>query len=51
MESIRRIERPSILSNLLRAVVSWPGRLVQAMTGGAPVLASAGGNDVPLYEA
>ena len=48
MESIRRIERPS---NVLRALGEWLRRTAQAMAGGAPVLASAGGNDVPLYEA
>ena len=52
MESIRRITRPS---KIIRAVGAWLGRTAQAMAGGAPalapVLASAGGNDVPLYEA
>lgn len=48
MESIRRIERPS---NVIRALGEWLRRTAQAMSGGAPVLASAGGNDVPLYEA
>ena len=48
MESIRRIERPS---NVIRALGEWLRRTAQAMAGGAPALASAGGNDVPLYEA
>ena len=48
MESIRRIERPS---NVIRALGEWLRRSPQAMSGGAPVLASAGGSDVPLYEA
>ncbi|MFC0251118.1 transglycosylase domain-containing protein [Massilia consociata] len=48
MESIRRLGRPS---NVFRAVGKWRGRPAQAMAGGTPALASAGGNDVPLYEA
>ncbi len=48
MESIRRNKRPS---KLIEAVGNWLGRPAQAMAGGAPVFASAGGNDVPLYEA
>ncbi|MCC2954253.1 transglycosylase domain-containing protein [Massilia sp. IC2-477] len=48
MESIRRNMRPS---NLFQVVGSWLGRPAQAMAGTAPVFASAGGNDVPLYEA
>lgn len=48
MESIRRTKRPS---NVIRAVGLWLGQLAQSVAGRAPVLASAGGNDVPLYEA
>ncbi|MCD2517414.1 transglycosylase domain-containing protein [Massilia sp. G4R7] len=48
MESNRRTERPSLLSRVFSGL---RGRFVFGMTGGAPVLASAGGNDVPLYEA
>ncbi|MCS0597094.1 transglycosylase domain-containing protein [Massilia agri] len=48
MESNRRFERPSLLSRILS---SLRGRFAFGMAGGAPVLASAGGNDVPLYEA
>ena len=48
MESIRRLGRPS---NVFRAVGKWRGRSAHAMPGGAPVLASASGSDVPLYEA
>ncbi|VXB37629.1 transglycosylase domain-containing protein [Massilia sp. 9I] len=48
MESIRRNKRPS---KQIEAVSNWLGRPAQAMAGGAPVFASAGGNDVPLYEA
>eukprot|EP01114_Cavostelium_apophysatum_P007523 TRINITY_DN19630_c0_g1_i1.p1 TRINITY_DN19630_c0_g1~~TRINITY_DN19630_c0_g1_i1.p1 ORF type:complete len:623 (-),score=154.74 TRINITY_DN19630_c0_g1_i1:64-1932(-) len=48
MDSIRRNKRPS---NVFSAVSKWLGGSAQAMAGGAPVLASAGGNDVPLYEA
>jgi membrane peptidoglycan carboxypeptidase len=48
MESIRRFERPSLLS---RVLANLRGRFAFGLAGGAPVLASAGGNDVPLYEA
>jgi len=48
MESNRRLERPSLLS---RVLANLRGRFALGMAGGAPVLASAGGNDVPLYEA
>lgn len=51
MQSIRRIARPSnVIRNLMRALGECLRRTAQAM-GGAPVLASAAGNDVPLYEA
>lgn len=48
MESIRRVTRPS---DVFRAFGKW--RLFDGLRAqaGAPVLASAGGNDLPLYEA
>lgn len=54
MESNRRFARPSVFSFISRAAGALGilrGRLALGVAGGAPVLASAGGNDVPLYEA
>lgn len=48
MESIRRVERPS---HVMHALGEWLRRTARPTSGGAPMLASAGGNDVPLYEA
>jgi len=51
MDSIRRMKRPSLVFRALGMFGMSRARPAQAMAGGAPVLASAGGNDVPLYEA
>ncbi|RZA31275.1 MAG: penicillin-binding protein, partial [Lysobacteraceae bacterium] len=52
MESIRRIARPSnVMQAVMQALGKWLGRPAQTIASGAPALASAGGSNVPLYEA